>query len=168
MNGYAVRWLRFLDRVEEPALPRHPYAVEIEAFTVWIRDERGLSEGTIHGRRQAAADFLNRLAARNVPLKAAEMADVDEFLAAKTASGAGKRATINNYARYLRSFLAFGEDRGFCGSGLAESVIPSRIYKDDTIPTGLSRDDVRRLLDSSEGEQPVDRRDRAILMLLIG
>ena len=136
--GYALRWLRFLDRVEEPTVPRHPYAAEIEAFTVWMRDERGLAEGTIRSRRQAAADFLNRLAVRNVPLKAAEMADVDEFLAAKMACGSGKRATINNYARYLRTFLGFGEDRGFCGSGLAEGVIPSRIYKDDTIPTGLS------------------------------
>lgn len=166
--GYALRWLRFLDRVEEPAEPRHPYAVEVEAFTVWMQDERGLSEGTIRTRRQAVADFLNRLAVRNVPLTAAEMADVDEFLAAKMACGSYKRATINNYARYLRTFLGFGESRGFCGSGLAEGVIPSRIYKDDTIPAGLSRDDVRLLLASTEGERPVDKRDRAILMLLIG
>ena len=166
--GYALRWLRFLGRIEEPAEPRDPYAAEIEAFTVWMRDERGLSEGTIHGRRQGAADFLNRLAVRNVPLTAVEMADVDEFLAAKTASGSCKRATINNYARYLRTFLGFGEAQGFCRSGLAEGVMPSRIYKDDTIPKGLSRDDVRRLLASTEGERPVDKRDRAILMLLIG
>ena len=105
---------------------------------------------------------------RDVLLTAVEMADVDEFLAAKMASGSCKRATIDNYARYLRAFLAFGEDRGSCRSGLTEGVIPSRIYRDDTIPTGLSRDDVRRLLASTEGERPVDKRDRAILMLLIG
>ena len=93
--GHALRWLRSLGRVEQPTKLRHPYAAEIEAFTVWMRDERGLSEGTIHGRRQAVADFLNRLAVRNVPLTAVEMADVDEFLAAKTASGSCKRATIN-------------------------------------------------------------------------
>ena len=166
--GYAVRWLRFLGRVEEPAVPRHPYAAEIDAFTAWMRDERGLSEGTIHGRRQAASDFLNRLAMRNVPLAAVETADVDEFLAAKTASGSCKRATINNYARYVRAFLAFGEDRGLCGSGLAGGIIPSKIYKDDPIPAGVSRDDVRRLLAGTEGERPGDKRDRAILMLLIG
>lgn len=166
--GHALRWLRFLDRVEEPAVSRHPYAAEIEAFTVWMRDERGLSEGTIRSRGQAAADFLNRLAVRNVPLTAAEMADVDEFLAAKMACGSCKRETINNYARYLRTFLSFGEDRGFCRSGLAEGVIPSRIYKDDKIPTGLSRGEIRRLLASTEGERPSDKRDRAILMLLIG
>ncbi|MCY4320112.1 MAG: site-specific integrase [Alphaproteobacteria bacterium] len=166
--GCALRWLRFLDRVEEPAELRHPYAVEIEAFTVWMRDERGLSEGTICSRRQAAADFLKRLAVRNITLAAAEMADVDEFLATKMASGSYKRATIYNYARYLRTFLGFGEDRGHCRPGLAEGVLPSRIYQDDTIPTGLSRDGVRRLLASTEGERPLDKRDRAILMLLIG
>ena len=166
--GYALRWLRFLDRVEEPAVPRHLYAAEIEAFTAWMRTERGLSEKTIHFRCQAVAEFLNRLARRNVPLAAVEMADVDEFLAAKTASGSCKRATINNYARYVRAFLAFGEDRGLCGSGLAGGIIPSRIYKDDPIPAGVSRDDVRRLLAGTEGERPGDKRDRAILMLLIG
>ena len=166
--GRALRWLRFLDRVEEPVEPRHPYAVEIEAFVAWMRDERGLSEGTIHGRRQAAADYLNRLAVRNVPLTAAEITDVDEFLAAKMASGSCRRATINNYARYVRAFLCFAEDRGFCRSGLAEGVIPSRVYKDETIPAGLPRDDVRRLLASTKGERPGDKRDRAILMLLIG
>ena len=107
---------------------------------------------------RAVVDFLNRLAVRNVPLTAAEITDVDEFLAAKMASGSCKRATINNYARYLRAFLCFGEDRGFCRSGLAEGVIPSRVYKDDTIPMGLPRDDVRRLLASTEGERPVDKR----------
>ena len=81
--GYALRWLRFLGRVKEPAEPRHPYAAEIEAFAVWMREERGLSEGTIRGRCQAAADFLNRLFTRKVPLVAAEMTDVDEAVAAK-------------------------------------------------------------------------------------
>lgn len=38
----------------------------------------------------------------------------------------------------------------------------------NTVPRGLSRDDVRRLLGSTEGERQVDKRDRAILMLLIG
>ena len=166
--GYALRWLRFLGRVEEPAVPRHPYAAEIEAFTAWMRTERGLSEKTIYSRCQAVAEFLNRLAGRNVPLAVVEMADVDEFIAAKTASGSCKRATINNYARYVRAFLAFGEDRGLCGSGLAGGIIPSRIYKDDPIPAGVSRDDVRRLLAGTEGERPGDKRDRAILMLLIG
>ena len=166
--GCALRWLRFLDRVEEPAEPRHVYAAELEAFTVWMRDERGLSERTIHGRRQAVADFLTRLAMRQVALSAAEMADVDEFLAAKVASGSCKRATINNYARYVRAFLGFGGDRGLCRSGLAEGIIPSRVHRGDTIPKGLSRDDIGRLLAGAEGERPVDKRDRAILMLLIG
>ena len=133
-----------------------------------MRDERGLSEGTIRSRCQAVADFLNRLVARNVPLATVEMTDIDEAVAAKTACGTYKRATIKNYACYLRTFLRFAEDRGFCRSALAEGVMPSRIYLDDRIPAGMSRDDVQRLLASTEGERPVDKRDRAILMLLVG
>ena len=166
--GHALRWLRFVGRVDEPAEPRHPYATEIEAFAAWMRDERGLSEGTIVGRCQAVAEFLKSLAARNVALAAAEMTDTDEALAAKISRGTYKRVTIRNHSRYVRSFLRFAEDRGLCRSGLAEGVMPSRIYQGDTIPTGLSRDDVERLLASTEGERPVDKRDRAILMLLIG
>ena len=79
-----------------------------------------------------------------------------------------KRTTIHNHARYVRAFLHFAEDRGLCRSGLAEGVMPSRIYQDDTIPIGLSRDDVHRLVASTESKRPVDKRDRAILMLLIG
>ena len=141
--GHALRWLRFIGRVEESTEPRHPYADEIEAFAIWMRDERGLSEGTIRARCQAVADFLNRLAARNVPLAAVEMTDIDEAIAAKMACGTYKRATIHNYARYVRTFLRFVEDRGRCRSGLADGVMPSRIYGDDTIPSGLLRDDVR-------------------------
>ena len=166
--GHALRWLRFLDRVAEPAEPCHPYAAEIAAFAVWMRDERGLSEGTIRSRCQAVADSLNGLAPRRVPLGAIGITDVDEALSAKIAGGTYQRATINNHARYLRAFLRFAEDRGYCRSGLAEGVMPSRIYPDDALPKGLSRDDVQRLLATTEGERPVDKRDRAILMLLVG
>ena len=166
--GHALRWLRFLGRVEEPAEPCHPHADAIEAFAAWMRDERGLSEGTIRGRCQAVADFLNGLTARSIPLAVVGITDVDEALSAKMAGGTYRRSTINNHARYLRAFLRFAEDRGICRSGLAEGVIPSRIYPHEAIPNGLSRDHVRRLLATTEGERPVDKRDRAILMLLIG
>ena len=146
-------------------LDRNP---QVEAFAVWMRDERGLSEGTIRSRCQAVADFLNGQAAQSIPLAAIDITDVDEALSAKMACGTYQRATINNHARYLRAFLRFAQDRGLCRSGLADGVMPSRIYLDEGVPNGLSRVDVRRLLATTEGERPVDKRDRAILMLLTG
>jgi site-specific recombinase XerD len=38
---------------------------------------------------------------------------------------------------------------------------------DETVPKGLKREDVLRLLASVQGDRPVDKRDRAILMLLV-
>ena len=48
---------------------------------------------------------------------------------------------------------------------MAPAIIPPRVYRDETVPAGLSRDDVLRLLATTESDRPVDKRDRAILML---
>ena len=45
--------------------------------------------------------------------------------------------------------------------------MPLRRYSGETIPKGLNRDEVIRLLATTEGDRPADIRDRAILMLLI-
>ena len=42
-----------------------------------------------------------------------------------------------------------------------------RFMADETVPKGLRREDVLRLLASVQGDRPVDKRDRAILMLFI-
>ena len=44
--------------------------------------------------------------------------------------------------------------------------MPQRFRPDETIPKGLDRDEVLRLLATAEGDRPADIRDRAILMLL--
>jgi integrase/recombinase XerD len=38
---------------------------------------------------------------------------------------------------------------------------------DETVPKGLRREDVLRLLASVQGNHPIDKRDRAILMLFV-
>ena len=45
--------------------------------------------------------------------------------------------------------------------------MPPRFMADETVPKGLRREDVVRLLASVEGVRTVDKRDRAILMLFI-
>lgn len=46
-------------------------------------------------------------------------------------------------------------------------MLLARVYPTNTVPAGLSREDVERLLATTEGERTVDKRDRAILMLLV-
>ncbi len=74
---------------------------------------------------------------------------------------------MKNYARSLRAFFRFAEDRGWCTPGIAAGIKPPRIYPDEQLPTRLSRINIQRLLATAEGDRPVDKRNRAILMLFI-
>lgn len=50
---------------------------------------------------------------------------------------------------------------------IAKGIMAPRFMRDESVPKGLKREDVLRLLATTEGNRPVDKRDRAILMLFI-
>ena len=117
----------------------------------------------------AAADrFFLWLAGRGTPLIAVGMTDIDDVVAAEHRRGAWSRRTRHDYAQRLRAFFLFAEARGWCRAGLAAGIMAPRFMADETVPKGLRREDVVRLLASVQGDRPVDKRDRAILMLFIG
>ena len=165
--SHAVRWLRFLGWLDEPEVARHPHSAEVAAYEVWMRSERGLSEATIQDCRVAADQLFDWLAASDVPLASVKITDIDGAIAAKNALGTCGRRTIHDYAQRLRTFLRFAEDRGWCMPGMATAIMPPRFYRDETVPARRTREDVVRLLATTEGDRPADKRDRAILMLLI-
>jgi site-specific recombinase XerD len=76
------------------------------------------------------------------------------------------RASLQKFAGDLRAFFRFGAIRGWCSKGLAEAIKSPRVYSLDSLPSGPSCEDVKRLLALTEGDSPMDIRDRAILMLL--
>lgn len=166
--GQSVRWLRYVARFEEDVQDlRHSYTAEIEAYKAWMRGDRGLSEATILCYCRAADDFMAWLSASNVPLTAATIVHVDRAIVWKVKQRHYSRSTINNYARRIRAFLAFAEHRGWCSRNTAAAIIPPRVYPDRNLPLKLSRDDLQRLLETTDSARPVDIRDRAILMLFI-
>ena len=165
--NHATRWLRFLGWLDEPEVARHPHSAEVAAYEAWMRSERGLSEATIHDRCVAAYQLFDWLAASDVPLASVKMTDIDGAIAAKNAHGTCSRRTIHDYAQRLRTFFRFAEDRRWCMPGMATAIMPPRFYRDETVPAGRTREDVVRLLATTEGDRPADKRDRAILMLLI-
>ncbi len=163
----SVHWLRFLGWLEEPKEVRHPHTVEVATFEQWMREERGFSEVTIHGYCAAADEFFIWLATRDMLLASVRITDIDRAIEAKHARRRYSRATIKNYADRLRAFFRFAEARGWCMRGLAAAIFTGRAYPDETVPTQLKREDIERLLATTEGDRPVDKRDRAILMLLV-
>lgn len=162
-----IRWLRFLGWLDEPEEDRHPYSAELGAFEEWMRTERGYAERTIDGNLRSAREFLDWLVASGKQLKLAEIADVDAAIKAKRTRRHYSRVTIRTGAERLRVFFRFAEERGFCTPGMAAGIVPPRFYRDEKVRGTLSRSDIERLLATTDGDRPMDKRDRAILMLLI-
>ena len=164
----AACWLRFAGRVQVPAAPSHPHATEVAVFVEHMRRERGWSEATIRYRRSRADEFLRRFCRGNRTLADITVEAVDCALSdEETRDGRIRtRATIRNHADALRAFFRFAEDRGWCRPGLAATITSPRVYKDATLPAGPSAEDLERLLATTEGDQPEDLRDRALLLTL--
>lgn len=159
-----VRYLGWVEEVEEI---RHPNHAEVRSFEGWLRNERGLAEATIADYCRAADHFLLWLAGRGTLLVAIQMTDIDDAIAAEHGRGAWSRRTIHDFTQRLRPFLSFAENCGWCQPGLAAGIMAPRFRADETVPKGVKRDDVERLLASVQGERPVDKRDLAILMLFV-
>jgi integrase/recombinase XerD len=164
---HAVQWLRFLGWLDEPERERHPHHAEIRVFEEWMRRERGLSEATIQDYLRAAARFLFWLAGSGTTLDAIMAADIDDAIASEHRRAAWSRRTIHDYAQRLKAFFLFAEACGWCRGGLAAGIMAPRFMADETVPKGIKRDDVLRLLGSVQGNRPAEKRDCAILMLFV-
>ena len=165
--GRAVRWQRFADMFEEaPCRPRHAHTDKVAIFASWMRGERGWAKDTVLVCCNAVDLFFDRLDECGVTLDSVRIDDIDGQIAFWHACG-HSRVTVNGYAEHLRTFFRFAESQGWCRAGLADGIMPPRFLPGDTIPKGLNRDEVVRLLATTEGDRPADLRDRAILMVLI-
>jgi site-specific recombinase XerD len=165
--NHAVRWLRFLRWLDEADKGRHRHGAEVDAHEAWMRSDRGLSEETIRDYRAAADQFFDWLAATDIPLASVRIVDIDDAINDKKARGTCGRRAMHDYAQRLRAFFRFAEARGWCRAGLAAGIVAPRFMVDETVPKGIRRDDVLRLLASVRGDRPIDKRDRAILLLFV-
>lgn len=164
--GHAVRWLRFVGLFEEPCEVRHSHAEEVAAFRTWMCKDRGWSRSTVRSRCSTVDCFFDWMADWGILLESVGFADIDRAVARWHTRGCS-RLTIRGYVQHLRTFLRFAEHRGWCAPGLADGIMPPRFHRGEAVPKGLNRDEVLRLLETSEGDRPTDVRDRAILMVLI-
>ncbi len=162
-----TQWLRYLGWLDEPEEDRHPYSAELDAFEEWMRAERGHAEGTIGNNLRSTREFLDWLAAGDKRLNSVRIADIDAAIEAKKDRDGCGRATTRGYAERLRKFVRFAEDCGWCTPGMAEGIVPGRFYPSQSVRGTLSRADIQRLLATTDGDLPVQKRDRAMLLLLI-
>ena len=163
----SLRWLRFsgwLEEREKP--PRHPHTAEVAAFAAWARRDGGYAEETVEGCCLVTDRFLAFLGESDTALRSVSIVDIDRGIAAMSARGDLSRRTIESFATRLRMFFRFAEEQRWCSPGIAAAITVPRIYVNENLPARLKREDVVRLLATTEGDRPIDKRDRAILMVL--
>ncbi|MGO4562702.1 tyrosine-type recombinase/integrase [Mesorhizobium comanense] len=163
----ATQWLAFLGWFDEHRKIRHPYGYAVDDYAVWLGSVRGLAGSTIERHRRLADNFLRWLATTGVLFRELSSTDIDNYFASPEVCATCSRMTIHAVARSLRVFFRFGGDNDLCPRALWAGILPHRFTPNETIPRGLKRQDVIRLLATTEGNGRSDKRDRAILMLLI-
>ena len=162
----AVRWLQFMGRLQQRPAPLTPWAKKIKAFADYMEHEAELSPATICTRCSQVRQFFKQLHVQGGSLHAITPHRIDMAFQKMLEPGGYSRRTIQSWATDLRAFFRFAEARGWCRKGLAGSIRAPRVFSQASVPLGPSWDDVRRLLATTEGDEPRDIRNRPILMLL--
>ena len=160
----ATNWLCFFGRLH--ASRPHRFAKLVADFARYMDQEKGLAPRTIRTTCWVAEDFLRWTLHPKRALHAITIRQIDEVLAHKGTKGGYSRRGIQSYASSLRPFLRYAEQQNLCRRGLAEAIKAPRLYRNETLPTSPSWEDVQRLLANTEGNCSTSIRDRAILILL--
>lgn len=141
-------------------------SVQISQYVDYMRNEKGLSEVTISDRIYRLNDFFNHVKQKKITLHNFTPIQIDKILSSKRDVDGYSRLSLRSYASVIRTFLRYAWERGWCQKKLADSIKSIRVYKHETLPYAPSWDEVKRLLATTEGNSPINIRDRAILMLL--
>jgi integrase/recombinase XerD len=161
----AKQWLGFLGRLHLPEVPPRPYADLVDEFADYMIRQRGLSRHTVRIHCWRLRQFLDRFSQQHLSFSDISIRDIDAAVVRKSEQDFYARTSIKGYVSTLRAFFHYAEQCGWCTRGLASAIMAPRVWADESLPKGPSWDDVQRLLRSTEGDQPKNIRDRAIIML---
>ena len=137
--------------------------LEVEEFLSWLVSERGRSANTLAAYRRDLRGYCAFLAERGRELKTVETGDIEAFVNARRRTGAATASVARQLAaiRMLHRFLA---DAGMRPddptAGLEGIRVPAGI------PHPLTEAEVGALIAAPAANDPIGRRDRAVLELL--
>jgi len=162
----AVAWMSFLGRLQIQAKVATAYEQMLVEFREFMEKDRGFSPVTVDHRCHSVRPFLDRLLSEHRSLDMISVADIDSLLAQRVNEHHYARVSVRGYASSLRSFFRYAEMRGWCGGGIAASIMAPRVFQQETLPSGPAWEVVQEILDATAGDQPTMIRDHAILMIL--
>ncbi|WP_419945391.1 tyrosine recombinase [Candidatus Poriferisodalis sp.] len=141
-------------------------AVEAEDYLGWLSNERGRAARTVASYRADLKAFSAWLTERNADLLAAGSGDIAAYLSHLRDELQRAPSTVARTAVSLRGLYRFLVAEDFASSDPAGALDVPRTPAG--LPRALRQDQVADLLASPVGDDPLARRDRAMLEVLYG
>jgi site-specific recombinase XerD len=140
------------------------YDRELADFIAAQQEGRWSSEATYRSARWQVMRFLDYLEHRGVLLADLKPGDVDAYF--QQMALRWSRNSLRTSAKFLRTWFAHCEMRGWTRVGLGGAILLPRVYRHEGLPIGPTWEEVGRMLRDAAGDDPKSLRDQAILLLL--
>lgn len=139
--------------------------LDAEDFLIWLAAEKGRSVNTLNAYRRDLGNYVMWLAENDRSLDDVGPADIDAYVASMRVRGLAP-STIKRATVAVRSLHRFRSDEGMADADPSAAVETPRVPAG--LPKALTEDEIGRLLDAVQGDEPLVRRDRAVLEVLYG
>ncbi|HEX6423145.1 MAG TPA: tyrosine recombinase [Acidimicrobiales bacterium] len=139
--------------------------LDVEEWLSWLATERGRARSTLAAYRRDARRWWRWLSALGVGLAGVDETHLEAYVADLRASGLAP-ATVARAVVAARSLHRFLADEGRAPSDPGAHLEAPRVPAG--LPKSLSEEEVGALLGAVTGDEPVARRDRAVLEVLYG
>ena len=150
--GHAFAWLRYLGYLCEPSV-LIPFGSRLLEYCDWAKQQRGLTDSSIHYFRGTIRRFLCWYGPIGRQLSSVRASDIDAYLAFGSRRG-WARVTIHNVVAALRAFFRYGAQEGWGPRHLADAIQGPRIYAQERLPAGPTWADVERLFAGLDVNRP--------------
>ena len=139
--------------------------LDVEEWLSWLATERGRAASTLEAYRRDARGWCRWLRARRTELASVGEADIEAYVAELRGQGRAP-ATVARAIVAVRSLHRFLAEDGRLPADPGAEVETPRVPSG--LPKALTEAEVQALLDAVVGDDPVARRDRAMLEVLYG
>ncbi|MCC5952396.1 MAG: tyrosine recombinase XerD [Acidimicrobiia bacterium] len=148
------------DQPETALLP-----LEVEDFLTWLVTERGRAANTVEAYRRDLRGYCAWLTDEGLTPQSAAPEDLDRWVTAQ-AGGELSAATVARRTVAVRTFHRFLVAEGLRADDPTVDLGARRVPAG--LPKALTEPQILALLEATEGDDPLSRRDRALIELLYG
>ena len=138
----------------------------VGAYRDYLDHVRGFAAATVRGHDASASGLLGFLHFDDDPtvLRALSAAHLEGFV--KSVAARLSRASLQQVAAHLRSFLRFLASRDEVATGLDATIDRPLVYRQEQVPRALPWETVQALLAAIDRTTAMGRRDYAMLLIM--